>query len=195
MIVIQHRRNTSEALKATPIALGIEVDIRSSGTDLMIHHDPFVQGELFEKWLINYKHKFLILNVKEEGLEEQLIELMIKFKIEDYFFLDQSFPFLIRISKSGNRRCAVRISEYESVETALSVGHLIDWVWIDTFTKFPLTKEHADQIKALSLKLCIVSPELHGRHDISALNELKKQLQEHSIVVDAVCTKVPALWS
>ena len=65
MILIRHRRNTRAELEATPRELGIEVDIRSQGDDLVIHHDPFVVGERFEDWLQAYAHATLILNVKE----------------------------------------------------------------------------------------------------------------------------------
>ena len=60
---------------------------------IIIHHDPFKEGENFYKWIKYFKHKFLILNVKEEGLEKKLIDCMNKNNITSYFFLDQSFPF------------------------------------------------------------------------------------------------------
>ena len=61
---------------ATNTKYGVEVDIRSKGNDLLIHHDPFVQGESFEAWIEKYQHGTLILNVKEEGLEKRLTEIM-----------------------------------------------------------------------------------------------------------------------
>ncbi|MET1530562.1 hypothetical protein [Burkholderia sola] len=48
MKIIAHRRNTIEALQATPEKYGIEVDIRSVADRLVIHHDPFVDGESFD---------------------------------------------------------------------------------------------------------------------------------------------------
>ena len=36
---------------------------------LILNHEPFENGVLFEKWLNEFNHKYLILNVKEEGLE------------------------------------------------------------------------------------------------------------------------------
>ena len=96
MLVIHHRRNTINSLKAVHSHLGVEVDIRSFGNKLIINHDPFKKSINFEDWLIYYKHKFLILNVKEEGLEEPLMLLMKKYNINNFFFLDQSFPFLIK---------------------------------------------------------------------------------------------------
>ncbi|WP_216073237.1 hypothetical protein, partial [Acinetobacter nosocomialis] len=74
------------------------------------HHDPFVAGERFDDWLRGYRHGTLILNVKEEGLEDALLARMQAAGISDFFFLDQSFPFLVRTSRRGERRCAVRVS-------------------------------------------------------------------------------------
>ena len=65
MNLISHRRNTLAELIATPRQYGVEVDIRSRGEQLIIHHDPFVAGEPFDAWIAAYQHCTLILNVKE----------------------------------------------------------------------------------------------------------------------------------
>ncbi|MFX5705872.1 hypothetical protein ABTE52_23065, partial [Acinetobacter baumannii] len=74
----------------------------------------------------------------EEGLEDALLARMQAAGISDFFFLDQSFPFLVRTSRRGERRCAVRVAEFETVDTALTLAGSIDWVWVDCFTRFPL---------------------------------------------------------
>jgi hypothetical protein len=192
--IIAHRRNRLEELHATPRAYGVEVDIRSMGDRLVIHHDPYVDGGSFDAWIESYAHGTLILNVKEEGLEERLIALMQAHGIERYFFLDQSFPFLIRTARAGERRCAVRFSEYESIETALAVAPMIDWVWVDCFSDDPLSAEQADRLRDAGLKLCLVSPELHGR-DQAVIAPFRDTLTQRGITADAVCTKRPDLWS
>jgi hypothetical protein len=194
MILISHRRNTIEQLKATPTKYGIEVDIRSYGDRLVMHHDPFVRGESFDDWLEEYQHEMLILNVKEEGLEARLIKLMKSYGITDYFFLDQSFPFIIRYSKSGEHRCAVRVSEFESIETALTMAGKVDWVWVDCFNHFPLNKNDAIRLKDSGFKLCLVSPELQGRDAHTEIPLLQELLIKYDIKADAVCTKRPDLW-
>lgn len=193
MNLIAHRRNTLAELNATPTRYGVEVDIRSFGDKLVIHHDPFVPGEEFETWIAAYRHGTLILNVKEEGLEARLIGLMQKHGISDYFFLDQSFPFLVKWAKSGLRNCAVRVSEFESVETALTLAGKIDWVWVDCFTHFPLSSAEAARLRQAGFRLCLVSPELQGR-DTQEIAALAALLRERAISADAVCTKRPDLW-
>ena len=194
MNIILHRRNTLSELRATSTAYGIEVDIRSRGRELVIHHDPFVEGEPFEAWFRNYQHGTLILNVKEEGLEGRLIALMQSRGFEDYFFLDQSFPFLLKWCRAGEHRCAVRVSEFESADTALTLAGKADWVWVDCFTKFPLTHESASQLQRAGFKLCLVSPELQGRDATTEIPALVKLLHQRRIIAEAVCTKRPDLW-
>lgn len=194
MKLIAHRKNTLAELRASPAKYGVEVDIRSYAGDLVMHHDPFVKGESFEAWLGEYRHGTLILNVKEEGLEVRLIELMNQHGLDDYFFLDQSFPFLVKWARLGERRCAVRVSEYESVETAMSLAGKVDWVWVDCFTRFPLQNEDAVRLQAAGFKLCLVSPELQGRDAVTEIPQLHKLLKEREIRADAICTKQPVLW-
>lgn len=194
MKLISHRRNTLQQLQATPSEYGVEVDIRSCGEQLIIHHDPFASGESFDDWIAAYRHGTLILNVKEEGLEARLIALMQHHGITDYFFLDQSFPFLVKWTKAGEHRCAVRVSEFESVESALTLAGRADWIWVDCFTRFPLSADDSHRLKEAGFKLCLVSPELQGRDAATEIPQLLGLLSELGIVVDAVCTKRPDLW-
>lgn len=195
MIIVRHRRNTRAELAATPPELGVEVDLRSAGEGLIVHHDPFVAGEPFEDWLTAYRHRLLILDVKEEGLEERLLGLMAGRGIADFFFLDQSFPFLMRTALSGERRSAVRVSEYESVETALALTGMVDWVWLDCFSRFPLAGAEAERLRRAGFKLCLVSPELQGRDEPGEIAAMRALIAAEGIALDAVCTKVPELWS
>ncbi len=195
MIIVAHRRNLKEQLAATPAEHGVEVDIRSFGDRMIIHHDPFVDGEDFEDWIGAYRHRLLILNVKEEGLENRLLALMAARNISDFFFLDQSFPFLIRTVRTGEKRCAVRLSEFESIKTVEALAGKAEWVWIDCFTRFPINGVEARRLRSLGFKLCLVSPELQGRDAASAIPEMRRLLGGEGIVADAVCTKAAALWS
>jgi len=190
MQYIAHRRNTLEELKATPREYGIEMDIRSFGDCLVVHHEPFVDAVPFKEWIKHYNHKTLILNVKEEGIEGLVKEIVEERGIRDYFFLDLSFPALMKMANMGETRIAVRFSEYESLETVMSLTGKVDWVWVDCFTKMPLTASAYQQLSK-HFKLCMVSPELQGRsfEEISVYKNLLS-----SFKIDAVCTKKPELW-
>jgi len=194
MKLISHRRNTLAELLSTDSKYGVEVDIRSHGDRLIIHHDPYVVGESFSDWIDVYRHGTLILNVKEEGLEARLIDLMQTKGITDYFFLDQSFPSLLKWSKLGEHRSAVRVSEYESIETALTLAGKADWVWVDFFTHFFLSEKDASRLTDAGFNICLVSPELQGYYPDLEIPRLVSLLNERNILADAVCTKRLDLW-
>jgi hypothetical protein len=183
-----------EELIDTPVEYGVEVDVRSDGGDLIVAHDPFVSGEKFVNWIQHYKHGTLIINTKEEGLEQRILNALKPQGISDFFFLDQSFPFLLKTAKAGERRCAVRVSEYESIDTAFALSGLVDWVWLDTFNNFKLDGIQARKLKAAGFKLCLVSPELQGRWYDKEIDEIKKILNSEGYQFDAVCTKTPERW-
>lgn len=193
MQIIRHRVNSSRDLILTPVHYGVEIDIRSSGQDLIIHHDPFAEGELFEKWFAEFRHKTLILNVKEEGLEERLCALMDRRGITDYFFLDQSFPFLMKTVRKGIAQCAIRFSEYESLETVMSLRGKVRWVWVDCFSGEPPPRHSMREIKGAGFDVCLVSPELQG-YDVRKIADFRHYYEDEGIVLDAVCTKRPDLW-
>ena len=193
MLIIHHRRNTIELIRETPKEFGIEIDIRSDKNELIVHHDPYENGIKFKKLIKYFNHKFLILNVKEEGLEEYILEIMKENNIRSYFFLDQSFPFLLKTAKGGEHRCAVRVSEYESIHTAFTLRGLVKWIWIDIFTKLPINNYEYKKLKEYGFKLCLVSPELQ-QYPIEMIHRIQEELKENEIQIDAVCTKEPQLW-
>ena len=191
---IVHRVNTIEQLRQTPFHYGVEIDIRSEGDHFILHHDPFEQGQDFLEWLGFFGHGTLILNVKEEGLEQRLLAVMQEHQISEFFFLDQSFPFLIKTSSTGESRSAVRVSEYEGLTSARVLAGKVKWAWIDCFTKFPLDQCWARELKEMDFKLCVVSPELQGRTDLSEIFDISRRIDELDLTIDAVCTKLPDLW-
>ena len=193
MELILHRKNSIEDLCNTNKKYGVEVDIRSYGDELIIAHDPFSNFAYFKKWITFYDHGTLILNLKEDGLEDKLLKLMESNNIQNFFFLDQSFPSLIKTIKSKEKRCAIRLSEYESIQTVLNLKGKIDWVWIDYFTKFPLDYNSCSLLKKYKFKLCLVSPEIQGYDEMETIN-LKKFLKQKNIIFDAVCTSFINLW-
>ena len=194
MIFVSHRRNTIEELKKTNIKYGVEIDLRSSGDSIIVHHDPLAKGENFSRWLKHFNHKFLILNVKEEGLEIHIIEYLKKYEIDNFFFLDQSIPFLIKYSELCKKKSAARVSEYESIETAIKLRKFADWIWLDQFNNFPITSEEFDLLKSKKFKICLVSPELQSRFDDKEIYEIVDNLKKNNLKIDAVCSKKCELW-
>ena len=193
MLIIKHRVNTIENLLITPKEYGVEIDLRSYKNRIIINHEPFENGVIFLDWLKYYQHKFLILNVKEEGLEKYILDIVNNQNIKNFFLLDQSMPFLIKTVLSGESRTALRVSEYESLETALKFKNKAKWIWVDHFSHFPLQIDDFKKLKNFNFKICIVSPELQG-FNYEAVENIKNKLFNDKYIFDAVCTKFPELW-
>ena len=102
MKVVIHRVNNSLKLASIPKKYGVEIDVRDYKKNLILSHDPFAKGELLEKFLKNYNHDTLIINIKSEFIEFEILKLLKKFKIKNYFFLDSSYPAIISLSKKKN---------------------------------------------------------------------------------------------
>ncbi|HBE67570.1 MAG TPA: hypothetical protein DDW52_05410 [Planctomycetaceae bacterium] len=192
MYYIAHRINTLAQLKALPEQYGLEVDLRDYGDRIVLQHDPYVEAgaEDFESLLDCYHHGTLILNIKSERIEPKVQEMLASRGIEDYFFLDSSFPMIRNLSALGEHRFAVRFSEYEPIEYALSLAGAVNWVWVDCFNRLPLDAQSHAQLRQ-HFKICIVSPELQG-HSLDSIPAFASQIS--GLEIDAVCTKRPDLW-
>ncbi len=194
MEIIAHRRNTVADLAGTPTAHGVEIDLRTWDGQLVLNHEPFEPGERFSKWLDAYAHGTLIVNVKEDGLEEPILAVLADRGIDDFFFLDQPFPALLKCARGGESRCAVRVSEFEAVDTAIGLAGLVDWVWIDCFTRFPMDAVTIDGLHDLGFRTCVVSPELQGRSSPQTIHRFRAELEQRGVAPTAVCTKRADLW-
>jgi hypothetical protein len=189
-MLIAHRINTIAQLQATPTEYGVELDLRDRGDRLILQHDPFGDGEDFADYLRHYRHGLMILNVKSERIEHRVLELVRAAGVENYFFLDSSFPMIRALVRQGEHRIAVRFSEFEPIESALALAGQVEWAWIDCFTKMPLDDRSYELLRK-NFRLCAVSPELQGR-DASTIADYRRELAPYPM--DAVCTKRPDLW-
>ena len=188
MLFTCHRINSIDELKKIPCMYGIEVDLRDNlNGEIYLAHDPFIQGELLDDFLHYYNHAFIILNIKSERIEYKILELLKKYTITNYFFLDSSFPMIYKLSSEGNKNIALRFSEYEGLDTILNMKGKVDWVWVDCFTKNPLTNEIYTTLKKEGFKLCFVSPELQNQSE--KIKEYKDSFIQENIVMDMICTK------
>ena len=189
---IAHRVNQLDETVAAEVfgaADGIEFDIRDTGGDIVVQHDPFLGGQLFTDFLkFCPSNKFYIVNVKSEGIERRAIADLEAHGIMQFFLLDCSIPMMVRLGKEGERRLAVRFSEYESLATVGVMAPFVSWVWVDVFTQLPLTSFVETFLRNRRLKLCLVSPELQGQQE--KVVEYKTLLAERGVTIDAVCSKL-----
>jgi hypothetical protein len=179
MLYIAHRINTIDELISVPIDWGVEIDIRDYGEELILQHDPYIKNTdniKFEDWLRHYKHSLIILNIKSEGIEYKVLDLLKKYNIKEYFFLDCSIPMINKLINKGERNIAIRYSEYEPKELYEKFRGKCKWIWLDCFTHYPCIDEDINSY----YKICIVGPSLQGH-----LWDIKEDWKKY----DAVCDK------
>ena len=194
MQVIRHRVNSIQELQSVPKEQGCEIDLRTFNQEIILSHDPFQSGTHLTDFLKSYKGRdsTLILNVKEDSLEEAISRICCQYEVPNYFFTDLTVPALVRLTSSGVKAAAVRVSDFEPVETAKAFQGKASWVWYDSFSGIAPKSQDIKKLQDWEFRICLVSPELHG-YD----NKVVEKFRKESIGLrpeDAVCTKFPALW-
>lgn len=198
MQFIRHRINRIRELEELDLQYGAEIDLRSDvGTSGQLHlsHDPWVRGDDFEAWLALYAERGiagpLILNTKEDGLEERIFAMLAKAKIDNFFFLDTALPTLVKWMAVGKGASfAVRCSAFEPPDAALKLaGEARPWAWVDCFGGEPLPVEAVRRLLP-RFRICLVSPELQGQ----PLSRIDEFLTLGSLA-EAICTKQPGEWT
>ena len=138
----------------------------------------------------HYNHKFIILNIKAEGLEKKVFSLIKKKRINNFFFLDSSFPFIYKLSKQLTRNFAVRSSDYEHPKTLFQFKNNVNWIWLDCFKNFKISIDTIKRLVILNYKICIVSPSLHGRRISKKDKSFLRKLKKNNVKIDMVCEKI-----
>jgi hypothetical protein len=191
MRIYRHRVNTVAELSTLSPGEGIEIDLRADGDRVIVTHDPFTGGPTIEELFPRIGQRPCIFNVKCEGIEPRVQAVARQHGIDEYFFLDLSIPAAAKLARAGERRFAVRYSEYEPIESVLVWRGLADWVWVDCFSRYPIESTAWARIAA-EFRICLVSPELQG-HGAQTADAMRRSLDGLSF--HAVCTKVPAIWT
>lgn len=209
MDIIIHRVNKISDIKKIEYLHGVEVDVRYYQKNIILNHDPFHNKknnyDKLDDFIREYKKKHtgkVILNIKSEGIEKKCIKIMNKNNFTNWFFLDLSMPYFVKYANISNSRkiknfssenLAVRFSEFEPIEYAISFSNKAKWVWVDCFKKMPLNKKNYNILKKCKFKICLVAPELQ-KHKIKETIKFQKILKKNKIKIDAVCTKRADLW-
>ena len=194
MEIIIHRINRIKDLKKIPKNFGTEIDIRSYGSNLILNHEPKKNGDHFENYLENYDNGTLILNIKESGIEDEVIKKIKRFKkIKSFFLLDVEVPYLFKCLQNNHKHCAIRTSFYEPLSSSLKFKKIFNWLWIDTIK--PINFNDKKEKKILNnFKKCLVCPERWGMPQ--KIKTYKDYFKKKNINLDAVMTsmKYSKIW-
>ena len=107
----------------------------------------------------------LALNIKSDGLAIKVKEIINTNNIKKWFVFDMSIPDMISYLKIG---CPVftRLSDIEPTPFLLNES---EGVWLDAFQSDWYNEKTIIELLNIGKKVCIVSPELHGREYRSCL--------------------------
>lgn len=183
MIVVSHRgwwRTPDE--KNSPLALsrsfdagwGVETDLRDAGGRIVISHDMPSGGEQSLEQFLRLPRPPglpLALNIKADGLATLVADALAAWgRDDDTFVFDMAVPDARAYYAAGVPVFA-RMSEVERDPPWLdrSAG-----VWLDAFDGEWWDSALIEGLSAGGKRVCIVSPELHGRPHL----ELWAQLRE-----------------
>ncbi len=186
MEIIIHRVNEITELKKIPCAYGVEIDIRAFGSKLILNHERFESGDFFEDYLAEYDKGTIVLNIKEAGIEKEVIRLVREAQVKSYFLLDVEYPYILQSdTTNGTLDVAVRFSEQETIQTVSCQKGRLNWVWLDCVTKNPVKMEHIPILS--NFKTCLVCPSRWGRpKEISEYRDFFKD----NMKLDAVMTEL-----
>ena len=201
MIILSHRgfwrtrkeMNSPEAFRRSfEDGFGTETDVRDLDGRLVISHDVARRGCLafrdFLKLYLRWGRGLpLALNIKADGLQTLLKAALGKHGVRNYFFFDMSVPDMRHYLR---HRLGVftRQSEYER-EPALyrkAFG-----VWLDEFESHWITERDIRRHRRAGKRVCIVSPELHGRSYLREWKHYRAMERGTGIRDLMLCTDYP----
>lgn len=198
MIVLSHRGYWKEpAEKNRPVAFhrsydlgfGTETDVRDLRGELMIAHDMPTGEEISLAAMLDIlagRNLPLAMNVKADGLARALKAIMDARGVADWFTFDMSVPETVVQLRLG-LPVFTRASEYEMPPPLYdrAIG-----VWLDAFTGQWWEPAVAESFLRDGKRVCIVSPELHGRDHLPLWSALAASgLAAHPALM--LCTDLP----
>ncbi|NDJ28146.1 hypothetical protein DMB95_09475 [Campylobacter sp. MIT 12-8780] len=172
---------------------GLETDLRDWRKEIVISHDMADENclkledffKFYKKWDTNLP---LALNIKADGLQILLKQLIQKYEITNYFVFDMSIPDALSYIDL-NFNVFTRQSEYEKEP---SFYEKACGVWMDEFYSHWIHKNIIKQHINNNKLVCIVSPELHKRDykkEWSEYKQIEKELQVKDKLM--ICTDYP----
>lgn len=202
MVIISHRgywkveteRNSHFAFERSfSSGFGIETDIRDFNGILVISHDIPNERSMSVKALFEFYNNFrtqlvIAINIKSDGLQSKLKELLHQYKIDNYFVFDMSATDGLSYLKHGFK-FFTRQSEYENKPSFYDDAQ---GVWLDEFHRHWINEKIIKKHLKNGKKICIVSPELHGRSYLEEWNDYKKIIAKSGIADIMICTDYPA---
>lgn len=201
MQILSHRgywgegrnKNTIEAFNHSFVrGYGTETDFRDLNGRLVVSHDPPIEGALtaddFFGLIATVDPSLPVaINIKSDGIQDMVLEQLEKFGISNYFLFDMSIPDALASISKGLKV----FTRQSDVEPDANFYDDAEGVWMDSFhddswITEQVIQSHLDANK----KVCVVSPELHGRPHQNLWDRLRDTIDtNHQSVM--LCTDIP----
>jgi len=196
MHILSHRGNWNKSgekntklafLRSFEAGFGTETDIRDQGGRVVISHDlPTPKAITFSAFaaLPGAANVPLALNVKADGLAALVRAEIEEADLRSAFAFDMSVPDMQSYFTAGIP-VMTRMSEVEQEPAWLqrSAG-----VWLDGFESNWWSTDTIHRILDRGKRVCIVSPELHGREHLAAWETLLEFSAADAVLL---CTDFP----
>lgn len=184
-------RNTMEAFRsALLLGYGLETDFRDCCGEIVISHDPPFPGAMKASTFLALWQElagsdaWLAINIKSDGLQKLLTQLLSEYGVQRHFVFDMSVPDTLRWQAAAIPYF-VRHSEVEPQPVLLNRA---GGVWLDAFESDWWGVDIVEDYLQSGLKVCVVSPELHGRNHSDAWQRLLPLRNSPGLML---CTDVP----
>lgn len=170
---------------------GTETDLRDLNSKIVISHDMPVTSPniLFFEDILDImagKNLMLALNIKADGLIDEVLSILTKYEHTNYFTFDMSIPDMVLQSTRHSRFFTGWSDIVKSpILYDKSVG-----IWLDSFNYDWFSSVEIDSILTDLKEVCIVSAELHTRgyqHQWSIIKE-SQYINSDCLML---CTDVP----
>ncbi len=190
-IYVAHRQNDPKVLGKlhSKNINAIEIDLRSDSNEIIISHDPFKKGEVFNKNIKKFKDFLLIVDIKGTGFSERVYNILKKNNIEFLILNLIASETDYMINKSYSKNLFLRYSSFEKPILNNKIFKKIKWIWLDYFQKQFISVKEYKYIKKFKKKICLTSPDLIFK-DINETIKYIKYLNKNNIKLDMVCTKL-----
>lgn len=198
MIVLSHRgwwteprdKNSRNAFsRSFESGFGLETDVRDRAGTLVISHDPPHGEELTLDEFLSIPGQAglpLALNVKADGLASGIAQALADHpESGDAFVFDMSVPDMRAYFETGVP-VFTRMSEVERTPAWLE---RCSGVWLDGFEGQWFECSLVEDLLAKNKKVCVVSPELHGRGYETMWESLAELAPSDGLLL---CTDLPA---
>ncbi|RMO98186.1 hypothetical protein ALQ33_02733 [Pseudomonas syringae pv. philadelphi] len=196
MQIISHRgywlekgeRNLAVAFhRSFDLGFGTETDVRDVAGQLVISHDMPVGGELTLDALLGImagRNLPLAINVKADGMSLALRETFARHGHTNWFAFDMAVPDM----RSYLQEKVLTYTRLSDVEPSPAWIDQAAGVWLDGFDSEWFSNQVIDDLLARGKRVCVVSPELHGRNGLALWQQLRELNSQNRLTL---CTDTP----